>query len=385
MTDEGREAALGEASGGTASNEIPEESRKTNGEERSDDPRADDFYTDGGEQSEGLRASSEIRSDGGVPLNIAGHEEEKRKREQESEDEETTDETDDRTEILGEDLDVDPEATDDDEAEPVELLVQLAEEGEIEPWDIDIVTVTDKFLDRLDGADLRTSGRALFYASVLLRMKSDALLGEDEEEEEPEQDPWDTWDAPMEGGDQREGDFPAYDPVNQLEEEMERRLDRKSARGSPETLDELVRELRERERGSWWKDSRTYDTSESPRGFERGTQTLDYRMDDDMRVDDEPSAGDVTDTAHNEDIETVIEDVGAALDTHYENGRTEVLYAEIASVGGSRIETFLALLFLSHRGTVLLEQDELFDDLWVQDPDAVTEAEEPEPPEAIAD
>ena len=52
----------------------------------------------------------------------------------------------------------------DDEVEPVELLVQLAEEGEIEPWDIDIVDVTDKFLARLDGADLRTSGRALFYA-----------------------------------------------------------------------------------------------------------------------------------------------------------------------------------------------------------------------------
>ena len=64
--------------------------------------------------------------------------------------------------------------------EPVELLVQLAEDGEIEPWDIDIVSVTDAFLAKLDSADLRTSGRALFYASVLLRMKSDELLAEEE-------------------------------------------------------------------------------------------------------------------------------------------------------------------------------------------------------------
>lgn len=346
--------------------EIPKESRNANGEERpASGENSAEFY-------------KEPLTDGGVPLNIAGHEEEKREREQESKD--------DQTDILSEELDVDPSETDDDEAEPVELLVQLAEEGEIAPWDIDIVTVTDKFLDRLDGTDLRTSGRALFYASVLLRMKSDALLGDDEEEAEPEPDPWDDWETPMAGGDE-DGDFPAYDPVNQLEEEMERRLDRKSARGSPETLDELVRELREHERGSWWKESRSYDTSESPRGFQRGTQTLDYRRDDDMRVDEEPSAGDVTDTAHQEDIEAVIEDVGAELDTHYENGRTEVLYAEIDAIGGSRIETFLALLFLSHRGRVLLEQDEMFGDLWVQNPEAVAdeEEEEPEPPEAIAD
>jgi len=165
-----------------------------------------------------------------------------------------------------------PAETDDDEVEPVELLVQLAEEGEIEPWDIDIVQVTDAFLDKLDETDLRTTGRALFYASVLLRMKSDGMLADDDEDEEPEPEPWE---VAMEGG----APDPAadgFDPVDKLEAEMDRRLDRKNTRGSPETLDELVRELREAERGSWWKDSREYDTSESPHGHARGTQTLDY-------------------------------------------------------------------------------------------------------------
>jgi segregation and condensation protein A len=377
-------------SGGAASSESPEEPRNESGEERSDD----------------------LRVDGGdVPLDIAGHEEEKREREGDSSglfgdtDEDTAESTDEvpgsdepgdasgasgdsaespdaggEESIISQELDVNPNP-EDDEAEPVELLVQLAEEGEIEPWDIDIVTVTDKFLDRLDGADLRTSGRALFYASVLLRMKSDAMLADDDEEAEPE-DPWDEWgpgpDAPRPGAD---GDFPGFDPVEQLEDEMDRRLDRKSARGSPETLDELVRELRERERGSWWKESRSYDTTDSPSGFQRGTQTLDYRMDDDMRVEEEPSADDVTGTAHEEDIEAVIDDVREELQTHYDKGRSEVLYAEIDSIGGSRIQTFLALLFLSHRGSVTLEQDDMFGDLWVEDADAAEEAEAP----AIAD
>ncbi|NEU57667.1 ScpA family protein [Halorussus sp. MSC15.2] len=325
-----------------------------------------------------------------VPLNIAGHDEEKREREGEasglfgdetgSPDSEVdaSEETDD---ILSDELDVDADA-DDDEAEPVELLVQLAEDGEIEPWDIDIVTVTDKFLDRLDEADLRTSGRALFYASVLLRMKSDAMLADDDEDEPESEEAWDEWgpgaEPPMDPAD---GEFPEFDPVSKLEDEMERRLDRKTARGTPETLDELVHELRERERGSWWKDSRSYDTSDSPSGFQRGTQTLDYRMDDDMRVDEEPSADDVTGTAHEEDIEAVIDEVREELRVHYDKGRDEVLYAEIERIGGSRIQTFLALLFLSHRGVVTLEQDDMFGDLWVEDADAAEEAEAP----AIAD
>ncbi|WP_276300263.1 segregation and condensation protein A [Halorussus lipolyticus] len=327
-------------------------------------------------------------------LNIAGHDDEKRRRKAEAEasdpfggdaDESAAEDDGEQAEddsILGEDVDVDADP-DDDEAEPVELLVQLAEEGEIEPWDIDIVTVTDKFLDRLDEADLRTSGRALFYASVLLRMKSDAMLADDDDDEpdEEEEVPWDDWDAPMAD----DGDFSGHDPVAQLEDEMERRLERKSARGSPETLDELVRELRERERGSWWKESRSYDTADSPSGFQRGTQTLDYRMDDDMRVDEEPSADDVTGTAHEEDIEAVIDDVREELRAHYDKGRTEVLYAEIETIGGSRIQTFLALLFLSHRGSVTLDQDDLFGDLWVVDGEAPEDTDESEPPEAIAD
>ncbi|WP_049902530.1 segregation and condensation protein A [Halococcus agarilyticus] len=255
----------------------------------------------------------------------------------------------------------------DEEVEPVELLVRLAEEGEIEPWDIDVVEVTDAFLSRLDAADLRTSGRALFYASVLLRMKSDALLEPDEPEPDPAPEPWEeAW-----GGAEGDGDDEfGPDPVAALEDEMDRRLDRKQARGTPETLDELVRELREAERDSWWKESRTYDTDGSPKGFQRGTQTVEYRSGDDLRVDDEPTEAEVTATAHGEDIEAIIADVQRVLRTQYDAGREEVLYAEIEEAGGSRVETFLAVLFLSHRGHVRLEQDELFGDLWIQNPAA---------------
>lgn len=269
----------------------------------------------------------------------------------------------------------------DEEVEPVELLVQLAEDEEIEPWNIDIVAVTDKFLGALDSSDLRAGGRALFYASVLLRMKSEVLTQADEPDD-PE-DEWEEdlhqWAEPAAPG---AGAAPGNgaDPFDALEQEMDRRLDRKRARGVPQTLDELVRELRDRERGSHWKESRTYDTSDSPRGFTRGTQTLDYRAGDDLRMDDEPSETEVTGTTHGEDIETTIQTVYRALCEQYDHGRDEVLYAEIDAAGGSRVETFLALLFLAHRGQIRLEQDELFGDLWIRDPTAGSATDE-----AVAD
>lgn len=266
----------------------------------------------------------------------------------------------------GADADTDTD-TDGGEVEPVEVLVELAREGEIDPWDIDIVEVTDKFLARLDGADLRTSGRALFYASVLLRMKGDALLEDDEPaepaESEPEPEPWEVElgrePGPATGG----GEAVGEDPIAGLEAEMERRLDRKRARGTPETLDELVRELREAERTTY-KDSREYDTD--PGDYRRGTQTLDYRLDDEARATGEPDEAAVTDTAHGEDVEAAVDDVRAAVEERFATGREEVLFSEVHDAAGSRVETYLGALFLAHRGGVGLEQDALFGDLWLR-------------------
>ena len=247
--------------------------------------------------------------------------------------------------------------------EPVEVLVQLAESGEIDPWDIDIVAVTDMFLARLDEADLRTSGRALFYASVLLRMKGDDMLTETDEDPEPE-----PWEQALTGDDPAEE--PRGDPFAELDREMDRRLKRKRARGMPQTLDELVRDLREAERETWWKNSREYDTSNTD-SSRQGTQELDYHATDEFRMDDEPTAADVTERTHGEDVEAIVDDVATAVRERYDQGRVEVLFRELERVAGSRVETFLGLLFLAHRGEVRLRQDELFGDLWIQDPAAV--------------
>ncbi|MCK7502883.1 MAG: segregation/condensation protein A [Desulfobacterales bacterium] len=60
----------------------------------------------------------------------------------------------------------------------IEILVEMAKTGKIDSWNIDIVDVTDKFLHELvelKTHNLRLTGRTLFFAAVLLRLKSDIL------------------------------------------------------------------------------------------------------------------------------------------------------------------------------------------------------------------
>ena len=113
--------------------------------------------------------------------------------------------------------------------EPIEILVNLAKNGEIDPWNIDIVELTDKFLkhvEELEKMDLRVSGRTLLYAAILLRMKSNALV----EVEEP----------PGEIMDYESDNFEISDyPIPSMP------LRRSSNR--PVTLEELLSELKKAE------------------------------------------------------------------------------------------------------------------------------------------
>jgi segregation and condensation protein A len=98
----------------------------------------------------------------------------------------------------------------------------------------------------------------------------------------------------------------------------------------------------------------------------------------------------VTDTAHSEDIESSITAVREAVESHYDEGRDEVLFAEVRDAAATPVTTYLAVLFLSHRGAVTLQQDDLFGDLWIRNPEARSEdddtdvAAESEDPAAAA-
>ncbi len=72
------------------------------------------------------------------------------------------------------------------ELHPVELLIDLVISEEMDPWDIDIVDIANNFqakVREMAALNLRLSGKTLLAASILLRMKSDTLMFEEEDEE----------------------------------------------------------------------------------------------------------------------------------------------------------------------------------------------------------
>ncbi len=221
--------------------------------------------------------------------------------------------------------------------EPVAILVGMAERGEIDPWRIDIVEVTDRFLSELEHQktlDLRISGRTLFYASLLLRMKSEYLLdppdeGEDDDLfEEDEIVDWDALEEPLGG-----------EPIARLEAEINRRLERKRLRKRPETLFDLITVLRYMERDEQRR--------------RRCVRVLPLPID----------PAEVIGIAHEEGYRDAAHRVLAwCLAGFAEGGRLTI--SSLVRVSGWRvIDLYIPLLFLMLDGTVVLVQEEFFGEI----------------------
>lgn len=128
-------------------------------------------------------------------------------------------------------------------AEAIALLIDLAQRGEIDPWDVRVIEVIDRCLSELallgDGepgqrnANLSQSGQAFLWASMLVLLKADTLAYS----EEPEDDPGiDLEELTAEGG-------------QQLPRHLERHLRRRPAAPPPKrrpvTLQELIVQLQQ--------------------------------------------------------------------------------------------------------------------------------------------
>jgi len=233
--------------------------------------------------------------------------------------------------------------------EPVEILAGMAERGEVDPWNIDIVDVTDRFLAELDRRkelDLRVSGRTLFYAACLLRLKSDYLDGwEGDEDEESFVDDEDESFEDLGFDFESVGDL---EPMDRLEREIQRRLGRKSLRKRPPvTLYELIKQLKTAEKEQRRKQRRRASVPREP--------DLDL------------NAGDVVAVAHDEGYQNAVLVVMEEFRRAVQTGDTLTLGALSGKMGRSRREVYIPLLFLMLEGKLALWQDEFFGEIYVGD------------------
>lgn len=219
------------------------------------------------------------------------------------------------------------EFSDDVMNEPVEILVNLAKNGEIDPWDIDIVSVTDKFLARIEDIqmmDLRISGRTLLYASILLRMKSNWVDMDEPEDTDICDDGMDFFEV---------DDYPVPKlPVRRIATR-------------PVTLQELIAELKKAERVEHRKKEKK----------------LIRKLEERVAV----TTDDVLGIAHEEDILGRVASLNHVLNSIFEEHESVVFSELLGEERSENIMTYVSLLFLATEKKIWLQQDELFGELFI--------------------
>lgn len=231
-----------------------------------------------------------------------------------------------------------------DNEEPIAILVKMVKDGKLDPWNIDIADLTEKFLTELEQRremNLRVSGLTIFYLSVLVRMKSELL-------DEPEPDPEDEYPYEEYESDDGASGGRALSPVEMLDREIDRRLKRKDVRKRHTNLYELIKQLRLAEKS------------------ERRRMRRQRLIDSSEELFAEPDTEEVVGIAHDEDYEILAERIYEFVANSSEARDVGVSLDEIsAAFHWPKYLVYLPCLFLVQNGRVDLEQEEIYGDIWV--------------------
>jgi segregation and condensation protein A len=127
----------------------------------------------------------------------------------------------------------------------IALLIDLAQQGKINPWDVQVIEVIDRFLSEIDltgqtdftrqKADLPQSGQAFLWASMLVLLKADTLEANENRGEAEE-------DIAIEGDFQEEENQPSLVRLH-LEQHIRRRSCAVPPRRRRVTLQELIEQI----------------------------------------------------------------------------------------------------------------------------------------------
>ncbi|MBE7380794.1 MAG: segregation/condensation protein A [Leptolyngbya sp. SIO1E4] len=274
----------------------------------------------------------------------------------------------------------------------IAFLIDLAEQGEIDPWDVKVIDVIDRFLKTLKTdpvvlpgpgrspyeASLSESGQAFLYASMLVLLKADTLVRAEVDEAE----------AALEA----EALFEAEDLVEMpLPRNLERHLHRRAIAPPPErrpvTLKELIAQL---------ETIAAVISEQPPRGRARRARPQSKRQ----------AVRAITQLAHQENLSEIAAALEAFLDEYWDalEGKLSWLNFEELLVEWpkhrpdqenhisespeeadkhERVGVFWGLLYLSAQSKVELSQQAFYQDLWVCNLNRVSDQDDLDVPSHI--
>jgi segregation and condensation protein A len=258
----------------------------------------------------------------------------------------------------------------------IAFLIDLAEQGEIDPWDVKVVDVIDRFLLQLRAqaatlasqgrtpyeASLLESGQGFLYASMLVLLKADTMVRA-EAEAEAEASEVETWDEEIAD-------------VVPLPRNLERHLHRRAVAPTPQrrrvTLQELIQQL---------ETMATVMADHSPRLRARRARPQPQRQ----------AVRAIAQLAHQENLSEIAAALETFLDQYWDEFGAELLWIDFelllhqwpqfkpadleeahafetpqAAAVHEKVGVFWGLLFLSAQSKVELAQDRFYGDLKVR-------------------
>ncbi len=243
--------------------------------------------------------------------------------------------------------------TPNEELDGIEVLVQMAKQGKIDPWNIDIADIADKYMLHIAESksnNLRLSGRALFFLAVLLKLKSNVLVGIDpmQFEVQPEVNP--EYDDSDDSRFSDELYYQDYYPDNviPIEDIIQRRTSVKLNRNRIVTLKDLIRQLE------------FYEQLDKKQAVKNSLERAKRRVRNYANM----SADDIINLAHEEYIESSVKILHENLIKIFEK-EEKVELNTLTLLGLDKISAYIALLFLTSESEFDLEQEEFYSDLYV--------------------
>ena len=270
----------------------------------------------------------------------------------------------------------------------IAFLIDLSERGEINPWDVNVIDVVDRFLTSLKEQspavavngrspyeqNLSESGQAFLYASMLVLLKADTLIRTEIEEEEVEfEDP--------------EEAFEPQGYAKRLPRNLEHYIHRRPVATPPEkrqvTLQELITQL---------EMMAVAMANPSPRNRHRGAKPHSKRK----------AISTIAQLAHQENLSEIADALSTFLDRYWEELESAIEWMDFERLlehwahfrpdvlGGpitteltdedyrhEKVGVFWGLLFLSSQSKVELAQERFYRDLKVRQLNEATLGEIP--------
>lgn len=233
----------------------------------------------------------------------------------------------------------------------IEILVAMARNGKIDPWNIDIVDITDKYLLHLvesKSNNLRLTGRTLLFAAILLKLKSNILEGivpnqfetEDQSIDIDYEDDW------LE--DELEEEPLNRNNVISIDEVLQRRTSIRLNRNRVVTLKDLIKQLE------------FYEELDRKQSLKNTLERAKRRVKSYAKF----TSDDIINLAHDEYIENSVKILHENLIRIFET-EEKIELNTLTLLGMDKISAYIALLFLSASSDFELVQDEFYSELYV--------------------